>query len=220
MCSGNSSATKSRLSNLVEVELIIAVDVSGSITNEEYELQKDGVILAFRSPEFINYLRNNKYGISVLYMEWSDINAQVYTKWHRIHTIDDSLHFIADVSNISRHGMIGGTSISSAMYKADTLFTMNPYPGIRKVLDVSGDGKNSSSENGTALTSLIEARNYLIDKGVTINGLPIMVDSGFNDLDAYYKEYVIGGSRSFSMVANSFEEFASVFLRKLLAEIS
>lgn len=217
LCSDNTKASRPDISEYVEVELIIAVDTSGSITESEYRLQKEGVISAFRSKEFENFLARNKYGIAVIYMEWSGDNQQQYTRWHRIHTTYDVEVFLYDVGYMERVYQMS-TAIHSAMLKSLELFDKNPYPGIRKVIDISGDGKNTWHESPN-LASLIEARDKVLAKGITINGLPITVDTTSPDLEDYYNNYVIGGPSSFSLSAKSFSEYGAVFLRKLITEI-
>lgn len=217
LCSNQTKASRPDISKYTEVELIIAVDASGSISKKEYKLQRNGVITAFRSNEFKKYLRTNKYGISVLYMEWSGDGVHKYTSWHRIHDVKDTEMFLADLSELSRPVQTS-TAIYSAMVKSLELFSNNPYPGIRKVLDISGDGKNTiygRLDND----SIIEAKNELITYGVTINGLPVVINTEDNDLEDYYRKYVIGGTNSFSLTASSYEEYSNIFLRKLLTEL-
>lgn len=204
----------------VDLELVLAVDVSLSMDLEEQRLQREGYVAAFRDGEVIKSIMSGPSGrIAVTYMEWAGPgNHQVIMPW----TIIDSAAAAEDFSrrlaaaSISRARM---TSISSALSYAETLFETSGMRGLRRVVDVSGDGPNNA---GPAVTGI---RDQLVAKGITINGLPIVLKrpTSFFDLenlDQYYNDCVIGGTGAFVIPIREPEEFRTATRRKLLLEIA
>lgn len=201
----------------VDLELVLAVDVSGSVDLFEGNLQRQGYIDALTSPKFLQAVANGRHGrIAVTYLEWAGwgIFRHLVT-WTIIANADDAAVFTAD---LARHGTASyrGTSISSALDLSMQLFAFNPYRGMRRVIDVSGDGPNNQ---GISVTYF---RDQAVAQGVTINGLPILADdsNGVRDLDVYYRECVIGGPGAFVIAAQNFESFAEAVLRKLILEVA
>jgi len=206
----------------VDLELVLAVDVSGSIDADEAELQRRGYVQAFLNPKVMNAIRNGPYGrIAVAYMEWAgDHYQQTVVNWTLLDG-RDSITAFADRLAETGIGRERWTSISAGLAYAAAMFENSGYEGMRKVIDISGDGPNNS---GPPVTFM---RDAVVEKGITINGLPIVNDRPNpwggeppRDLDAYYRNNVIGGPGAFLVVADGFEAFAQAILTKLLLEIS
>jgi hypothetical protein len=206
----------------VDVALVLAVDISGSIDPEEARLQRQGYVDAFRDPVIVKAILAGNYGrIAVAYFEWSDSWVQkLLIDW----TLLDSDAAIAAFTDRLADAPISiarRTSISGAIRYAIPLFGRMPYEPERKVLDISGDGSNN---DGGLVTDL---RHDALKERIVINGLPIMNDRpnpyGFpneTDLDQYYLHCVVGGPRSFVEVAVNFEDFPRAVRKKLLQEVA
>ena len=206
----------------VDIELILAVDVSMSMDPEEQRLQRDGYVSAFRDPNIIKAIKAGPHGrIAVTYIEWAGpANQQQLLPWTLIDGAPTAETFIAELTSkpYSRYRM---TSISSALEFANHQFGTGPYRGVRRVIDVSGDGANNSG------APLAPIRDQLVASGVVINGLPIIMRPTMSwsswdipNLDRYYANCVIGGAGSFMVPITTREEFASATRQKLLLEIS
>jgi len=204
----------------VDLELVLAVDVSLSMDLEEQRLQREGYVQAFRDPEVIKSIVTGPSGrIAVTYMEWAGPGTQqVVMPWTIIDSAESAQEFARrlDASNISRARM---TSISAALQFSEGLFETSGVRGLRRVIDVSGDGPNNAGPTVTGI------RDQLVAKGITINGLPIVLKrpSSFFDLDnldQYYNDCVIGGSGAFMIPIREPGEFRSATRRKLLLEIA
>jgi hypothetical protein len=205
----------------VDVELIIAVDVSYSMDLDELAIQREGYAQAIVSEEFLQALRagpNSK--ISVIYFEWSASSDQkIIIPWR---VIDGPESADAVANEIMKTPVRRGsrTSISGAIYFAMPLFNEDPHHGLRRVIDISGDGPNN---NGAPVTG---ARDEALSKGIVINGLPIMVKEpsystmDIDNLDWYYEDCVIGGPGSFVVMIKDREKFKEAIRTKLLLEIA
>jgi hypothetical protein len=197
----------------VDLQLILAVDSSGSIDTSEFRLQMDGFAAAFRNPSILEAVRRGPRGaIAVTLVEWSSINQQHQSiGWTKL-CDDESVHTFADQIASSPRFVIGGsTSVSDALRYAAGLFAGSGFSSERRVIDVSGDGSNNSGlppEN---------IRDAVIATGITINGLAILTDEP--GLAAYYQNSVIGGTGAFVMVAETFQTFSNAILSKLIQEI-
>jgi Protein of unknown function (DUF1194) len=205
----------------VDIELILAVDVSYSMDMDELAVQREGYAQALVSKEFLQALKALPNGkVAVTYFEWAASNDQkIIIPWRIIdgpETADAVAGEImkAPIRRASR------TSISGAIYFAMPLFETNPYPGLRRVIDISGDGANN---NGAPVTP---ARDEAISKGIVINGLPIMVkDPSYStmdieNLDWYYEDCVIGGPGSFVVAIKDRDKFKEAIRSKLLQEVA
>jgi hypothetical protein len=205
----------------VDLELILAVDVSGSIDEQEAALQRKGYVDAFRHKDVIAAIRSGMLRrIAVTFFEWAGDGWQLpVTDWTVIETEADALAF-ADRLAAGVPGAGPWTSISSAIDFAVPMFERNGVEGTRRVIDISGDGPNNTGR----LTP--EARDEAVAKGIVINGLPIMNDRmnvsrpPMPNLDLYYRNCVIGGPGSFIVVAENFHTFAKAIRRKLVLEIA
>ena len=212
----------------VDVELILAVDVSASMTSAEQKLQRDGYVAAFRHPDMLQAIQ---YGgargrIAVTYMEWSGPEFQrVVRPWTIISSRNEAEQFADDLARepISSHS---ATSISSALLLAEYLFEHSGMESERRIVDVSGDGPNNT---GPPITSV---RDRLVASGVSINGLPMSLDPGgtnkfenfsyvsIESLETYYHNCVIGGQDAFIIGIDDISQFEVAIRRKLIREVA
>jgi hypothetical protein len=205
----------------VDVELILAVDVSYSMDMDELAIQREGYAQAIMSKEFLQALKSLPNGkISVTYFEWAASSDQkIIIPWR---VIDGPETADAVASEILKTPIrrASRTSISGAIYFAMPLFDENPYRGLRRVIDISGDGPNN---NGAPVTP---ARDEAVSKGIVINGLPIMVKEpsystmDIDNLDWYYEDCVIGGPGSFVVSIKDRDKFKEAIRTKLLLEVA
>jgi hypothetical protein len=198
----------------VDLQLVLAVDASGSVNQYRFELQKQGYVAAFRHSRVLQAIRSGgNQAIAVTMVQWTGPAMQVQVvNWMRIGDERTSESFAAAVEQSPRQLFGGGTSISGALDHAMTLFPKNPFRGGRRVIDVSGDGSNNRGR------SVSVARDEAVAAGVGINGLPILALEP--DLDRYYYDYVIGGPGAFMIAADRYETFGEAILKKLIAEIA
>ncbi|WP_246737334.1 DUF1194 domain-containing protein [Nordella sp. HKS 07] len=204
----------------VDLELVLAVDVSRSMDADEQALQRNGYIQAFRHQEVIDALSSGPYGrIAVSYVEWAGPSfQQTIVPWMLIDG-EAAAHAFADrlaAAPISRER---GTSIANGLLFVGPTFEGNGIAGSRRVIDVSGDGPNNMG------VPVQTARDPLVAAGVTINGLPIMIKraGGFasiENLDIYYEDCVIGGPGAFLVTVTDIKNLASAIRRKLVLEIA
>ncbi|MEM8743283.1 MAG: DUF1194 domain-containing protein [Pseudomonadota bacterium] len=206
----------------VDLELVLAVDVSLSMYSFEQELQLQGYVDAFRDPEVLKAIDTGLHKkIAVVFVEWGGMEFQsVKVPWTLIDSVEAAERF-ADLLGSRRLTALPLTSISTAMLYSAALFDDNGFKGERRVIDVSGDGPNNQ---GIVVT---KARDAVVKRGITINGLPVMLRvgqaPGFFDLeklDVYYEDCVIGGPGAFIVPVLEEKSFASAIRRKLIREIS
>ena len=205
----------------VDVELILAVDVSYSMDMDELAVQREGYAQAIVSKEFLQALKSLPNGkIAVTYFEWAASSDQkIIIPWR---VIDGPETADAVASEIMKTPIrrASRTSISGAINFAMPLFDENPYRGLRRVIDFSGDGPNN---NGVPVTG---ARDAALAKGIVINGLPIMVKEpsystmDIDNLDFYYEDCVIGGPGSFVVAIKDRDKFKEAIRAKLLLEVA
>jgi hypothetical protein len=205
----------------VDIELVIAVDVSYSMDIDELAVQREGYAQAIVSKEFLQALRNGPNAkIAVTYFEWSASSDQkIIIPWR---VIDGPETADAVATEIMKTPVRRGsrTSISSAITFAIPLFEDNAYRGLRRVIDISGDGPNN---NGAPV---VEARAKALEKGITINGLPIMVKEpsystmDIDNLDWYYEDCVTGGPGSFVVSIRDRDQFREAIRTKLVLEVA
>lgn len=204
----------------VDLLLVLAIDVSRSVTDEEAVLQRDGYRTAMTDPGVLAAIGGGMLGsIAVVYFEWARFDYQeVVVPWTRIAGRADAQAW-ADRLGASPRQSISWTSISGALVFGGELLASSPFTGQRRVIDVSGDGANN---NGPPPE---RERDRLAAAGVTINGLPIINrHPRFGrlelDVDSYYRDSVIGGPGAFMIVADDFASFAAAVRRKLVQEIA
>lgn len=206
----------------VDLELVIATDVSRSIDHQEALLQREGVAAAFRSPEVINAIKSGILGkIAVAYIDYSSRPYnQVIVDWTQIANAANAEAFVTKLLDAPlSHGR--RTSISDAVEQAAEMIEGNAFEGTRRVIDVAGDGPNNYGK------LVNHVRDDTIKKRITINGLPIIDNQTgpgsrfyLEDLDKYYKGCVIGGVGAFMIIAKDFNDFAIAFRKKLIFEIA
>ncbi|MEQ9639788.1 MAG: DUF1194 domain-containing protein [Alphaproteobacteria bacterium] len=208
--------------SFVDLELVLAVDVSGSIDEDEAALQRAGYVKALADPRIAEAIKSGFLGrIAVTYVEWAGPAHQAQLlDWRVLDGAESAQTFAAYLAAMPVR-TAQYTSISTIIDYASYLIENNAYQGTRRVIDISGDGPNNTG----LLVTL--ARDKALAQGLTINGLPILNGRpnryGFpqlRDLDRYYVECVIGGPGAFIEIANGFEAFADTVLRKLLLEIA
>jgi hypothetical protein len=205
----------------VDVEVALAVDVSYSMDPDEQALQREGYITAITSREFMQALRSGMNGrISITYFEWAGpYDQKIIVPWR---LIDGPEAADAVANEIARapYRRASRTSISGALGFAKPLFDGSGFRGVRRVVDVSGDGANNS---GTLVTM---ARDDVLSAGITINGLPIMLKRpnsftmDIDNLDIYYEDCVIGGPGAFVIPIREREQFKEATRTKLVLEIA
>ncbi|HWT30554.1 MAG TPA: DUF1194 domain-containing protein [Propylenella sp.] len=193
---------------------MLAVDVSFSMDPEEQALQRQGYVDAFRSPEVVSAIRNGPLGrIAVTYVEWGGKPFQIMP-WTLVDGSAASEAFAEELGSIPLR-RISFTSITEALLFGARLFRANEFKGVRRVIDVSGDGPNNSG------APVPLARNALVADGIVIDGLPIMLEErAFPNLDAYYESCVIGGSGAFAIKVTSAADFSRAIRQKLVLEIT
>ncbi len=205
----------------VDVELVIATDVSLSMSHEELRIQRDGYVSALRHESVLNAIQDGIHGrIAISIFEWAGEGAQfLVVPWTMIETREDAERVVAMMSE-SPPRSARRTSISGAMLYAGDLFAESHFTGMRRVLDVSGDGPNNSGP------PVVPVRDALVAQGVTINGLPLMTNMGpagrfdIDDLDVYYANCVISGPGAFSIPVTDWAEFAEAVRRKIVLELA
>ena len=218
--------TSSRAAERVDLLLVLAADVSDSMDESKFDLQRSGYAAAFSDSRVIEAIRSGPNGrIAVAFIEWSGILQQkIVIDWTVISNDEMARQLGDHILEAPRAFARNGTSISAGIDFAMTQFDHAPYEARRRVIDVSGDGDNNSGRDVTA------ARDEAIAKGVTINGLVILTETptGWNSahtnppggLANYYRKNVIGGPGAFVMVAENSNSFGDVIVKKLIAEIA
>jgi hypothetical protein len=198
----------------VDLQLVLAVDTSGSVNEARFELQRQGYAAAFRNKRVLNAIRSGStQSIAVTMVQWTGpaLHIQV-VPWMPIKD-EATANAVADaIEKAPRQLFSGGTSISGAIDYAVTLFPDSAFKGLKRVIDISGDGMNNRGRD------VQEARDAAVKAGFVINGLPILSLDPF--LDRYYFDNVIGGPGAFMVPAESYETFATAVLRKLILEIA
>lgn len=225
---GGDARAQKQAADTVDLELVLAVDISRSMDEDEHTLQRDGYVSAFRHKDVINALTSGPQGrIAVTYMEWANDARQVIP-W----TIIDSAQAANDFADRLAAEPIYGerrTSITRALYEAERLIRENGITSHRQVIDVSGDGANNAGG------PVEEARDFVLKRNININGLPILLHSngqggfggGYNpwgidipNLDRYYKHCVIGGDGAFIAPVFDLKQLSATIRKKLVLEIA
>ena len=201
----------------VDVELVLAVDASRSMDDEEFALQRSGYVEAIRDPAFLAAVRSGLHGrIAITYFEWAGtIRTESAVPWQVIGDAAGAEAFAAELARRPAGGF-RGTSISKAIDHGASLLANDGFDGARRVIDISGDGPNNQ---GAPVTG---ARDAAVDAGIVVNGLPIPIRPSptFPEIDRYYAECVIGGPGAFVLPVRTPAEFATAIRRKLILEVS
>jgi hypothetical protein len=214
------AATPAFAETAVDLELVLAVDVSRSMDVDEQHLQRDGYVAALRHPDVVDAIRSGPLGrIAVTYVEWAGPQSQaVILPW----TIIDgaaAAQRVADLLSAAPLGRYTGTSISGGLLFAAETLAKNSFAGTRRVIDVSGDGPNNRGLPVHPISTGITG------SGITINGLPLMLKApvqpySIADLDVYYEDCVIGGPGAFILAVQEKAQLAMAIKRKLVLEIA
>ncbi|MVA97255.1 DUF1194 domain-containing protein [Nitratireductor sp. CAU 1489] len=205
----------------VDVELVLAVDVSSSMTADELALQRRGYIAALRSPEVLRAIENGRHGrVAVTYVEWGASNSRrVLVPW----TLIDGMAQAERVAALLERAPVRNlfqTSIAGAIRHSMRAFADSGFRGTRRVIDISGDGPNNQGGMVAAW------RDIAVENGITINGLPMILEGrAFGDetialLEDYYSDCVIGGPRAFILPVRDWDHFAEAVRWKLVLELS
>lgn len=208
----------------VDLELVLAVDISRSMDLQEQRIQREGYVSAFRHPEVIRAIGSGEIGkMAVAYVDWAGVAHQsLLVPWTVIGSEADAFAF-ADKLSVVETTRERGTSISSGLQFAAELFETSNVAGLRQTIDVSGDGANNMGP------PVVPARDSVVAQGITINGLPIMLRPslaasiepfGIADLDVYYEDCVIGGPGAFMITVREVSQFQAAIRRKLVLEIA
>jgi hypothetical protein len=210
----------------VDLVLVLAVDASGSITDDRWELERQGYAKAFRDPVVVKAITSGPIGaIAVTMVQWSGkLQQSQVIGWTVVSDVATAEGFAKALAGMP-HYYRSWTSINWGLAFSARLLRNAPYDAPRRVIDVSGDGPDSTSEliiQGTQddAADLRETRDRIVAEGFVINGLPIFGDPRIRAIDFFYEMNVIGGPGSFQVVADDFASFATAVRRKLLLEIA
>ncbi len=208
---GTSAATTE-----VDLQLVLAVDSSGSIDDAEFILQRWGYANAFRNPRVISAIRNGLHrAIAVTYIEWSGPGIQVtIADWTVIKDAATANRFADSLEAVPRAMISGnGTAVGEAIVMAAGHFDNNKFNSSRRVIDISGDGPVTVGRPAAW------ARDRVVARGITINGLPV-IDERYPNLELFFLDHVIGGQGAFAIPAHGFKDVAAAVLSKLIREIA
>lgn len=214
LCSSVFHPAKAQQGEPVDVTLVIAVDVSGSIDSREFALQRDGYAKAITDKRFLNAVNGGDHGaIAIAYFEWTGpgMEAPVY-ECTVVRNDADAEKIAAKIRSVPRLLYGGGTGVGEAIYFGIAMHDRCAVPTDRRVIDVSGDGRTNRGRRAGP------ARDEAVKKGIAVNGLAIINQEP--DLEEYYRTEVMGGQGSFVAVVNDFESFEEAVIAKLVREIS
>jgi hypothetical protein len=199
----------------VDLQLVLAVDASGSVNQRRFELQKQGYAAAFRNPRVLDAIRSGiSQAIAVTMFQWTGPRLQVVVvPWMVVKDGPSAEALASAIDGAQRRLFGGGTSISGAIdYARLVILTQSPFTATRRTIDVSGDGANNIGRPASL------ARDDAARDRITVNGLPILAVEP--DLDTYYFQNVIGGPGAVMVPAQNFESFSEAILKKLIMEIA
>jgi hypothetical protein len=202
------------LPNNVDISLVLAVDASGSVDDDRFELQKQGYAKAFLNPKVLDAIKaGNEQAIAVCMVQWTGPTLHlVMVPWMIINDEASAQAAALAIQSSRRQLFGGGTSISGAIDFSVLMLNGSPYRPFKRVIDISGDGSNNLGR------PVEQARDEAVNMGIRINGLPIL--SLEPDLDLYFRQNVIGGPGAFIISARDYNAFADAIMRKLVQEIS
>lgn len=197
-----------------DVALVLAIDVSGSVNDNRFKLQREGIAAALESEEVAAAVSGGvNQTVEIAIVEWAE-EQRILVPWTVLHGRDDLEALAARLRSASRSWVHTLTDPGGGIAAAEHLFAEQPLVGRRQVIDVSGDGRQNTGEVPT-----VDARDAAVSHGLTVNGLPIT--SGEEPgVDAWYRANVVGGQGAFLVVADSYDAFAAAFRQKLTLEIT
>jgi uncharacterized protein DUF1194 len=218
-------ATTPRAQEQVDLLLVLASDVSRSVDAVKYQLQREGYAAAMSNPRVVEAIRSGPHGrIAVCFVEWSGVTSQRLVIDWTIVSDAASARKISDQMLELPRSFADRTSISGGIEFAMGQLERSPYKGVRRTIDVAGDGTNNSGRD------VATVRDEVTAKGVTINGLVILSVTPLpwnpehtnppGGLAEYYRRNVIGGPGAFVMVAENFASFSQAIINKMIAEIA
>lgn len=220
------SPALAREAESVDTLLVLAVDVSDSVNEHRWNVQREGYAAAFRDPEVLQALRDRR--VAVTFMQWSSCAEQEQSVgWRVLRTDADALGFADDVAGVTRR-FNQGTAIGAALVYGKGLIDTAPVTARRRIIDISGDGiEHDYDDYGLLAIDLAGGRRSVVDARIVINGLPIKMrppnyDAHNVDIDRYYERQVIGGEGSFIEVVHDGDDpeaFRRALIRKLLREL-
>ncbi len=194
----------------VGLELVLAVDASGSVDNREFDLQRQGLAAAFRDPAVVAAIRRAGT-VAVSLVQWAGPDQQgIDVAWVTV-TDGKSAAALADRIAATERRYYGTTAITALLERAVAMLRANRIEGLRQVIDISGDGPNNSGQDPD------RARDWALAAGITVNGLVILNED--SSLDRYYRDHVIGGPGAFLVDARDYRAFAAAIRAKLIREI-
>lgn len=214
-------ATPAAAAEPVDVELVLAVDVSLSMSPAELAIQRDGYAAALTDRRVLDAIADGLHGrIAVTYFEWAgDTMQHVVVPWTVIASREDAERVARQLSALPPNSA-RRTSISGALEFGVDLFAESQFRGSKRVIDISGDGPNNQG------APVDITRDAVVAKGIVINGLPLMTSGGYSsvydvaELDRYYADCVIGGPGSFAIPVNDWSQFPEAIRRKLVLELA
>ena len=209
-----SVSTSAFAQTAVDLQLVLAVDASGSVDQRRFELQMQGYVAAFRDPRVLHAIQSGAtQAIAVTMVQWTGPALQIQVlPWTLIQDATTAHAFAAAIMATPRRLFSGGTSISGVIDYAVPLLLESQFKGTRRVIDISGDGSNNRGRPAAS------ARDDAVRAGIVINGLPILaLEPG---LERYFSDHVIGGPGAFVIAAESYETFADAILKKLIREMA
>jgi hypothetical protein len=198
----------------VDVQLVLAIDSSSSVTMDEYYLQLEGYAEAFKHPDLLKAIQSGpQRAVAVALFEWSGPGHQVVNFGWRILRDEASLAAFAEELAVAPRLVLGGeTAIGDAIDFAVRLFDESLGTGGRRVIDISGDGVSNRGRD------VSRARDDAVFAGITINGVAILNEEP--RLDTYYKAFVVGGTGAFALAARDYDDFRDVIVKKLVREVT
>jgi hypothetical protein len=197
-----------------DVALVLAVDVSGSVTDERFKLQREGIARALESNTFAAAVMDGVHQtIEIAVVEWAE-EQEAVVPWTVIRRREDLAQVASALRRAERSWVHTMTDPAGGIIAATMLFGSAPLPADRRVIDVSGDGAQNTGKIKAA-----EARDRAIAGDITINGLPITSGDEPN-VDEWYRVNIVGGQDAFLVVANGFDAFAEAFQQKLVREVA
>jgi Protein of unknown function (DUF1194) len=214
-----------RAAEQVDLLLALAMDVSRSMSQPKFQLQREGYAAAIANPQVLDAVKSGPHQrIAICFIDWSAPGEQrLVIDWSILDGPVSARRF-ADLIVQAPRSFFNSTSIAGGIDFAVGQIARAPFEAERHAIDVSGDGTNNSGRD------VRDARDQAVAKGIAINGLAILTDIQFaqnpqhtnppGGLEKYYRDYVIGGSGAFVMVAEDFSSFGRAMVKKLIAEIA
>src|SRR5436853_6551996 len=214
-----------RAAEQVDLLLVLASDVSRSVDTRKFQLQREGYAAALSNPRVVEAIKSGPHGrIAICFVEWSGATSQKLVIDWTVVSDAASARKIGDQMLELPRSFADRTSISAGLDFSMSLLERAPFEATRRTIDVSGDGTNNSGRD------IASARDEVLAKGVTINGLVILSDTPLpgnpehtnppGGLDEYCRRNVTGGPGSFVMVAENHNSFGQAIVKKMIAEIA